>query len=221
MANSFGDFNGDGRSNYVDYKIFTTQVDPGSGEYQGVNSSNRNYGGSIGYSFGSFINDLPYAPFVAVFIVIVSAIAIYFNLDSLFASIFFFQFILLMIVLLVRIANRTENIDDKTKTTLMVILRNNTIRIVALIISVILFFIVAVIYREEEFGGKNFLKCVSLLISIDSCIALLLCVSERKTILKAITDNNIDVIDVQIEQNENINMTTSSENSTTRPSEDI
>ena len=28
-----GDFNGDGKSNYVDYKIYTTQIDPDSGEY--------------------------------------------------------------------------------------------------------------------------------------------------------------------------------------------
>ncbi len=28
-----GDFNGDGKSNYVDYKIYTTQIDPNSGEY--------------------------------------------------------------------------------------------------------------------------------------------------------------------------------------------
>lgn len=34
MSNNWGDFNGDGRTDYVDYKIFTTQVDPYSGEYQ-------------------------------------------------------------------------------------------------------------------------------------------------------------------------------------------
>lgn len=28
-----GDYNGDGKSNYVDYKIYTTQIDPNSGEY--------------------------------------------------------------------------------------------------------------------------------------------------------------------------------------------
>ena len=32
---SFGDFNGDGKSNYTDYKIFTTQIDPNSGEFGG------------------------------------------------------------------------------------------------------------------------------------------------------------------------------------------
>lgn len=33
MAFKPGDFNGDGKSNYVDYKIYTTQIDPNSGEY--------------------------------------------------------------------------------------------------------------------------------------------------------------------------------------------
>ena len=33
MAFRAGDFNGDGKSNYVDYKIYTTQIDPNSGEY--------------------------------------------------------------------------------------------------------------------------------------------------------------------------------------------
>ena len=32
---AIGDFNGDGKSNYVDYKIYTTQIDPNSGEYGG------------------------------------------------------------------------------------------------------------------------------------------------------------------------------------------
>lgn len=32
---SFGDFNNDGKSNYTDYKIFTTQIDPNSGEFGG------------------------------------------------------------------------------------------------------------------------------------------------------------------------------------------
>ena len=32
---AIGDMNGDGKSNYVDYKIYTTQVDPNSGEYGG------------------------------------------------------------------------------------------------------------------------------------------------------------------------------------------
>lgn len=34
MSANWGDFNGDGRTDYVDYKIYTTQVDPYSGEYQ-------------------------------------------------------------------------------------------------------------------------------------------------------------------------------------------
>lgn len=42
-----GDFNGDGRSDYVDYKIFTTQVDPYSGEYQGPSSSSGGGGSGI------------------------------------------------------------------------------------------------------------------------------------------------------------------------------
>ena len=29
------DFNGDGRTDYVDYKIYTNYIDPQSGEYQG------------------------------------------------------------------------------------------------------------------------------------------------------------------------------------------
>ena len=40
MASNWGDFNGDGKTDYVDYKIYTTQVDPYSGEYQG--NSNQN-----------------------------------------------------------------------------------------------------------------------------------------------------------------------------------
>ncbi len=32
---SFGDFNNDGKSNYTDYKIFTTQINPNSGEFGG------------------------------------------------------------------------------------------------------------------------------------------------------------------------------------------
>ena len=35
MGFSAGDYNGDGKSNYVDYKIYTTQIDPNSGEYGG------------------------------------------------------------------------------------------------------------------------------------------------------------------------------------------
>lgn len=34
MSSNWGDYNGDGRTDYVDYKIYTTQVDPYSGEYQ-------------------------------------------------------------------------------------------------------------------------------------------------------------------------------------------
>lgn len=34
MASNWGDFNGDGKTNYVDYKIYSTQIDPYSGEYQ-------------------------------------------------------------------------------------------------------------------------------------------------------------------------------------------
>ena len=44
MSSNWGDFNGDGKTNYTDYKIYTTQVDPYSGEYQGHNS--RSSGGS-------------------------------------------------------------------------------------------------------------------------------------------------------------------------------
>lgn len=34
MSNNWGDYNGDGRTDYVDYKIYTTQVDPGAGNDQ-------------------------------------------------------------------------------------------------------------------------------------------------------------------------------------------
>ena len=44
MSSNWGDFNGDGKTNYTDYKIYTTQVDPYSGEYQG--HSSRSSGGS-------------------------------------------------------------------------------------------------------------------------------------------------------------------------------
>ena len=47
MSFTPGDFNGDGRADYVDYKIFTTQVDPYSGEYQGPSTSSGGGGSGI------------------------------------------------------------------------------------------------------------------------------------------------------------------------------
>ena len=48
MSSNWGDFNGDGKTDYVDYKIFSTQVDPYSGEYQGnVSSSSSGCSGII------------------------------------------------------------------------------------------------------------------------------------------------------------------------------
>ena len=44
---SWGDLNGDGRSDFVDQKIFDTQINPYSGEYQG-NTPSYGGGGSGG-----------------------------------------------------------------------------------------------------------------------------------------------------------------------------
>ena len=52
MAFTPGDFNGDGRSDYVDYNIYTTQVDPYSGEYQGPSTSSGGGGGSAILALG-------------------------------------------------------------------------------------------------------------------------------------------------------------------------
>ena len=42
-----GDYNNDGKADYVDYKIYTTQIDPNSGEYQGPPSSSGSGIGSL------------------------------------------------------------------------------------------------------------------------------------------------------------------------------
>ena len=113
MSYNWGDYNGDGKTDYVDYKIFTTQVNPYSGEYQDdahnvMQEYQRQYYKPVRnhLSFGEWVFN-----FVAVVVILFVVFSL--DLDSEMTAIVSMGLIIVVALISASIKNKKSNSKDK------------------------------------------------------------------------------------------------------------